>query len=247
MQTRNKSGGDLISKGPFRGHCHAPEEVPMTLQVALVGTDGIVLGSDRQKNFLPPDAGAVTTSSLVSKIFRNDSRGVMASWSGANPAIEVAKRVVAFPDNEIRSPKALEDLAKEVFEDESTKLGMEYPASEVLLVTKSDVTKIYQLIVQKQPACWPVLDKVIAGNSANVAVYFVQRFYRKLPMVELLPLVAHTILEGGRTNPGGIQGLEIVCCSEAGLEPVPDDKITELTDLSDRVESEIRRLLFPRA
>jgi len=218
----------------------------MTLQVALVGTDGIVLGSDRKRNTILPDGP--TTSSEVSKIIRDDSRGVMACWSGVEPAIEVAKQVVRLPDNEIQNPTALESLATRIFADELKRLELietAPAAGEVILVVARDLNTIYHIKVQKRAACWQVLDKVVSGHVANPAVYFLERFYqKKMGTGELLPLVAHTILEAGRINPAGIQGLEIVCCSRDGLKPVPEERISELTNLSERVEREIRTLLF---
>lgn len=245
MQPLAQLESRTISNDLFREYSPCSEAVPMTFQVALVATDGIVLGSDRQMNFTPPDWGAVTSSSQVSKIFRNESRGIMACWSGFDPAIRVAKEAIQLPDNKIQSPTELENLATAVYEHESSKLGVNYGDSEVLLVTKNDLAKIFRINVKKESSCYPALDKAIAGHTANVSVYFIERFYKKLPMAQLILLVAHSILEAGRIHPYGIQGLEIACCSKDGLKPVPDDKISELIGLSNCVESEIRRLLFP--
>jgi hypothetical protein len=250
MQARAKPAIGSISNRPFLEYHYASEEAPMTLQVALVGTDGIVLGSDRKENFTPPSptlSDSVTTSSQGCKIFRDDSRGVMACWSGQNPAKEVARQVVKMPDADIQKPQAWVALANEVFDRESRKLGMDYAESEVILVTKNDLTTIHRIKVDRESLWVPVLDKAIAGHTANAAVYFTERFYpkdKKLPMADLIPLVAHTILDAGRANPYGIEGLEIVCCSREGLLSVTDNEISRLTEFSSRVESEIKRLLF---
>jgi 20S proteasome alpha/beta subunit len=215
----------------------------MTLQVALVGTDGIILGSDRKSNTTP--LGGMTRGSLVSKIFYSESRMLMACWSGSNASLELAKQVIYLPDDEIQNPASLESLGSRIFAEESEKLGVNHDNGVVILVMTRALDRIYCVQVERKSFCYPVFDKIIAGSTAVPSVYFTERLYKKLPIERLAPLVAHTIRDAGRMNQSGIEGLEMAYCSKTGILKLPQDKISELEMMSDQLEFKIRNHLLP--
>lgn len=245
--TSNESLEPYVPRASHRGYCYDPEEVPMTLQIALVATDGIVLGSDREMSFSPPDAPF--TTSEVSKIFRDDSRGVMTCWSGSDPSRVLARQIIGLPDDRILNPGALESLAARVFAEESQRLGITIVDGDVLVISKTDLKRVYHTHFHKTPCCIPKFDKAVSGHTSNPSVYFTQRFYDKLPMVKLIGIVAHTILDAAPkkgSESSGIRGLEIVCCSKDGLRVMPDDEINHLVRWSEDIGDLIRtRILSP--
>jgi len=222
------------------------EEVPMTLQVAIVATDGIVVGSDRLIRNTEPYLNCKTLTYQGSKIFRDDSRRVMACWSGENPSKEFAKAVISLPDEQLQNLAALHELADRIFAQESEKFGVGFGHSEVLLVMARALDRINPVRVQGTSVCFPIYNKVIAGNTALPSVYFVERFFREgLTMEQLTPLIAHMISDAGRAKDSGVEGLEIVYCSEAGLRPLDRKQISELEEMSKGLETKIINHLMP--
>jgi hypothetical protein len=218
----------------------------MTLQIAAVGTNGIIIGSDRLIRNTEPEVDAKTLTYHGSKIFRDKARGIVACWSGDNPSMKFAKNVVGLPNEDIQNPSSLEKLANEIFSEESEKLGFAYRDGEVILAMSRALDKIYHIRVQRESIWQSISTRVIAGNTSVVSVYFAERFYRKgLTMEQLTPLIAHTILDAGRTKDSGVEGLEIVYCSEAGLMDVEPDQIFQLEKMSESLEAKVINNLMP--
>ena len=81
------------------------EELPVTLQIGLVGTDGILLASDQQTNNTSPGP-QITTSHLTSKILKHDKNGLAACWSGCEDiSAELARRIVTQPERHMEDAR----------------------------------------------------------------------------------------------------------------------------------------------
>jgi hypothetical protein len=199
------------------------EEVLMTLQVALVATDGIVLASDRKVNILNQN---FNSTALRSKFYIDHDRKIAACWSGEQ-----------FPYPVLRT------AAQEILNRRGIH-GEEYASAEVVVVTIQDEPKAYEINATKERCdCMPQ-PKIVKGHIANPALFFTERFYETLPMSALLPLAVHTIMAAGRVNPRGIEGLEVIRCTRDGFEPLSNDEIAGLVKWSEKLDKRIKRLVL---
>jgi len=128
-----------------------------------------------------------------------------------------------------------------------------YDLAEAVVVTVEDTPKLYEIKARRNQGlsgpfihceCSQVMDKCVMGHRANAATFLSEKYYQKLPIKKLIYLAAHTVLTGGRINPNGIQGLEIILCTDRGFEGVSDRRIAELTKWSDECDRDIRQLVF---
>ncbi|HXZ13451.1 MAG TPA: hypothetical protein VEG64_13775 [Candidatus Sulfotelmatobacter sp.] len=213
----------------------------MTLQLALIGQDGIILASDRQLN---RTLNNVSYGSLTSKIRLNHPRGMAACWSGYDVADELAKQVLNLDDEKLKIPNlAMEELAQNVFGE--ARRTTDAPHGEIILVMTRDLNKVHLVTVRGNSyICHQITNWAVSGHDANSALFFIQAFYQKLPIKELIPLAAHTIFRAGQLNPAGVSGLEIFRCTEEGFDLLKEEEIANLKEWSKKLDSKIKRLLF---
>lgn len=220
-------------------------EFPMTFQIGLVGTDGIVLASDRKSIFYEP----VWHSSLNTKIATDESKGFAVAWAGQEIATIIGRQILKEfnPENRTDFIFPLESLARRVIEER--KQNYQYAdllEGQVTLVMQSDLTNFHVLeIFAGEPLCHVSNDKRIMGDKGNAAIYFAQAYYRKASTSELLKLAAQTVVSAGRLNPSGIEGLQILLCTRGGFQFVPEDQIESLTKESEELYWEIEAKIFP--
>lgn len=218
------------------------DEIPMTLQVALVGTDGTVLASDTK--IAKRLNNRVQTFSYT-KLNIDQAKGRLTCWAGENPTGTVAENILKMDSDNI--DRMLDEM-KTVFGKEVAR-EMPLPNGEVMLLTTRNPKVILHVECRdgrysKQPS----ENKVVSGNHSNPAMSLVELFYdEKCPSLsarELIPLAAHTILTAGRYNPAGIGGLEIVICTTQGFELLKKEEITELTGWSKKLDVEFCSRIF---
>ncbi|HXX23400.1 MAG TPA: hypothetical protein VEO19_09640, partial [Terriglobia bacterium] len=172
------------------------EEIPMTLQVAMVGTDGIIVASDRQVMLY--DGPRATR--LSSKIIKSRSKGVVLAWSGHDIAYEISRRILNeeekfdFEFEEDKQP--IEEIARAAYSEEYE--GKHDPQSqfgEIIIVSASNLSNFYTLKMSSERQCrlTAILDKAIAGDIKNPVHFFVETYYKKTEICNLLTLASYTI------------------------------------------------------
>jgi hypothetical protein len=86
----------------------------------------------------------------------------------------------------------------------------------------------------------PIFDKAVTGDATNAAVLFSERYYLSLQnnIEGLKKLAAHVICAGGRLNPAGVQGLEMMVWDKASgaIHCIDETEINELCAWSERVD-----------
>jgi hypothetical protein len=218
----------------------------MTLQIALLGMDGVVLASDRKLNVLNQN---VNTTVMRSKIYIGDK--MAACWSGEQfPSTALAEHIVTkLSPLDLRWPHP--KLTKESQEIVNCKgiHGEEYWSAEAIAISVEEQPIIYDITATRDRCDCFSQPKVIKGHIANPACFFAERFFKdeytsRFPIKRLMRLAAHVVTNGGRINPRGIEGLEVVLCSSDGFTSLSSDEITALIEWSDGLDSEIMRLLF---
>lgn len=223
----------------------------MTLQIAAIGTDGILLASDQQSNTTSSNR-QVTTSYLTSKILFDNGRGLAACWSGCEIiSFELARRILKSANKDL--PKnlpydlTLPNLAKKVYNGVKKQIQDYTAYGDVLFVDLKDLGKVYSVGARRN-SCMaiPSYTWAAAGQDSNAALFFCQQFYQRAPIDELVPLAAHTILTAGQIDPARIKGLEILKCTKGGFELVPKPQLDVAQQRFEELNDLIKTSLFPK-
>jgi hypothetical protein len=160
------------------------EELQMTFQVALVGNDGIVIGSDRKMASLPDLVGeeeGFTQTSTQSKFVTSDDRQLVCACSGGVTAWDIAKQI----RNEYR---AYSDETKwEEYLDGICKSKQMSPWRDRLLVARADMPTM--VVWMKIGGRATLMDKVCSGAYLS-ASFFVSQFFDPAASVKSLTRLA---------------------------------------------------------
>jgi|HubBroStandDraft_6_1064221.scaffolds.fasta_scaffold09846_8 hypothetical protein len=229
----------------------AEEEFPMTMQVAMVGMDGIVLASDTKwQSTLTRGNLRSRHTSGSSKIAISDELSVaIACAQNMETAYAIADAVIAelsgsdwdFPIN------PMEQIGQR-FLDASG----ERNSFQCLVVTARPSLRLFQLEsacvngVPNKAMCHEIKNKAINGDNANAAVFWAERYYKMKSVQALMRLAAQLIVDSAKLNSGFIGGLEIVICDGGGIRRLPDDLTTALELEAEKRGKAIEELFFGR-
>ncbi len=203
----------------------------MTLQVAMVGTDGVVLASDTKWSEI---SGGIRQTSNRTKVFIDESRTIAVSCARAmNASRRIAVKILA--DTAIRwdSPASqIEEIAREVI---AKAPEASFKDANCLIVSPS--LHLYRLYLDSygddvELRC-EEQDKAYEGEGSNSALYWAERYYGRRQIRDLIVPAAFSILAGGRLNPAGIEHLEIILCEQNGFHRLSNEEIQELEQLFD--------------
>jgi hypothetical protein len=203
----------------------------MTMQIGMIGTDGVLIASDTQWT----DNEAPVRSSVNStKLVIDDDCGVAVARAGSmHAAGNLAYEIIALTlqDENWRSTDlgALPRIGERVLA--SVRPGRE--AAQCLAAFTRPTTSLYLFEMARMGDGWglvsqEVLSKKLAGDTKNAATFWAERYYRQMPIKTLIPLAAHLIISAGALNPAGISGLEIVLCDASGIRRVSGTEIFNL-------------------
>jgi 20S proteasome alpha/beta subunit len=198
------SASDQIVKAI--GYPRIEEDVPMTLHVALVGRDGIVLAGDKQ---------IITTevyvsTSVSSKIKIDSAKGIAVAWALDEIAETIADELLNHSEI-LEDERGVAKLAQETYHGNRNDWNKQNLRAELLVVSRKHLEAIFYLeLTENHCTVRPVEDKFFIGHSMSPACYLTERYYEKASVSELTSLAAHTILAAGHLHPMGIKGLEIV-------------------------------------
>lgn len=215
------------------------EQNEMTLQVGLVGSDGIVIASDRQVSDLSHGGRGLTESS---KIQQYD--GVVCCWSGGYPAARAVDCMRDIQWGTIGNRgNALRECGKRAWGNSGRSHGADrvlaaFSDGELLDLTVSDVCGVT-----------PISDQVVNGDRFSTARHLATMYTpKKRPEIQhLIFLAAHIVLMAGRENPAGIAGLQVAVIPR-GAPPIllTESQENELKTLSDSIHARLgKELLQP--
>ena len=223
------------------------EDTPVTLQVAMVGTDGIVLASD--KKTVRSGNDVVRESFRTTKILVDSAQGIAIAHSGNEFSEAVAKQILydSSPVNEKLFAAKLQSFASEVWKQDPWQSVDRH--GELIIVSKDHLRRILhvslgplvigdRILGAEARPTW-IEDKVRAGDRSNPAIFFSECYYDKKPIADLVFLAAHAVLSGRRFNPL-IDGLEVVKCTSEGFEQLSEASVSELKRRSDELDARIR-------
>lgn len=233
------------------------EEIPMTLQLVIAGTDGIVVASDTCIETLRVGHTLRFTDS-GSKIVNSDSR-FLYTFAGDDVSKDVGKVLAAHnweqtpPSNE-----SLEQLANGVLSEDGELFDW-HQYRKVLLVEKQGPPfRVWVLRYDERQKkfqsslCEPDGEgkcSVFAGDEHNCARYYVEHFYKRAEypvksVSNIKRLAAHVILTGSVFNPCGVNGLEMVVGTAGGFTEISKEEIKEMTAWSKRLRASSAELVY---
>jgi hypothetical protein len=234
------------------------EGIPVTFQVGMVGSDGAVLASDtRALSTAGVQSGisaGVDCSSTTQKLFCYDELRCAYCVAGNDNTIRwiangVHDRLKKLRESRLGSDEVkalLWDAVNEVckprmneFGDPSSPRHYHVAGAMLLAYRGKDKVELWRIdLTGFAPGVNPVLDKVVQGDSANSAAFFL-RYYRPVSVKGLLPIAAHCILTAGKMNPSGVEGLEIVVATIGETRKLEKQELEVLREASDRLEAAI--------
>jgi len=210
----------------------------MTMQVGMVGTDGVLIASDTLwMNTEDTQYASVRHTSNTTKIEIDYRNGVgIACARNMELAGRIAKDLLnEFDAEDWGGPDTRAvDIANKVLE-ESSERRRDFQCT---IVTAKPEPQLFQLHhgifhLQKGARCQLHSRKVFAGDTVNSAVFWGERFYSSWeeslqPIHNLIPLAAHIIFCAGKIGRGTIGGLEIAFCDSSGIHRLSEASIKEL-------------------
>jgi len=207
----------------------------MTMQVAMFGTDGLLLASDMR---VMKQGLGVRGDYSASKIVINYERGIAISCAQDMVlAKRVAKAVISdLKESDREYPiAAIEKITARIVE------GIDRKRVECLIVfsepSARPFARLFYLqlgLVDSDAHCDQVKrGSVEAGDGENPAIFWRKRYYRKTPIRSLAPLAAHLILSAQKLNNAAIGGgLEMLLSDKAGLFHLDDNSVNALEEAS---------------
>lgn len=219
----------------------------MTMQVGMIGTDGIVLASDT-KHVQETSGEAQARSSFdASKIKLYRERGIAISCArNMETALKVADAIVSeLSDSEMNSPgRKIEIITQEIVgnagyrNDVNCLIVLQRPRLQLLRL-RTFFTSDGCIVVCEGD----ITGKTYAGDLGNAAIFWGELYYEKRPMRQLARVAAQLIVMAGRINSGSVDGLEVVLCDHSNFRRLSADSNAQLESAANRLDKTLRKSL----
>jgi hypothetical protein len=226
----------------------------MTMQIGMVGSDGVLIASDTLWMNTEENQYAHTRhTSNTTKIELDYKKGIaIACARHMELASRIAKDLlVELDDEDWGGP---DTRATHIADRALGEADVKRRDFQCTIITAYPEPRLFQLhsgihAGQKGSRCQTHSSKVVAGDTANSAVFWSERYYSSWteslrPIEELIPLAAHLVCSAGRIGPGAIGGLEIVVCNSSGLRRLSDSSISKLEAISKGWDSTFSNQIF---
>jgi hypothetical protein len=225
----------------------------MTMQIGMVGTDGILIASDTQWTNNPRLrmnelwAGGRYRSNAHKIVISHDRGMVVSRARSMETAGHVANEIISnlredewpYPIGaiELLGTKVL-GLTEDKRDEAQCLIALIRPTPQLFLFQFGTINGSWGAICNKLQSFG------IAGDNLNSAIFWAERYYEKRPVQDLVPLAAHLIGVSHRLNTATISGLEIVLCTVTGIRRLSDDSIRELEAAANEWDCNIGELLL---
>lgn len=209
---------------PFLFHEDGP---PMTLQIGMVGTDGVVIVGDKKWY---GEAGGYRETHHATKFKFDQQKGIAIACAEAEISRNIATRILEeLQEKDYASPEyALQRIADGVGTG-FRRFNVQIPQAHCLVVVSRPKIRLFSLRLGLEGADGAEIeDKRRAGDPGNLAMFFVDSYYGKRPIRQLVFLGAHVVLTAPRFNSDGIGGLEILLCDRNGFQVIPETYLKKL-------------------
>lgn len=208
----------------------------MTMQVGMVGSDGIVLASDTRWTTSPNVSGWTARHGYNSHKIKIDATNSVAVACARDKvdSNRVADALLQLAnESALNRVDRIEEIGKAVAGSEDLECILVFAKPEPALY-------FFQYLKGKVVAREQVFTYVFGGDTVNAAVFWIRNYHKYQPIHQLKRLAAHAIGSAGKICPDHISGLEIVCCSiSSGLSRLPPEENRELELESEEWDKEI--------
>jgi 20S proteasome alpha/beta subunit len=216
------------------------EEIPMTMQVGMIGSNGIVLASDTRHSVNPlVSDGGVRHHYGAPKIKIDPTEQLAVACAGDMPtANQIASRVMdeLMAVDPFNRERRIWEIGREVAGSHDAQCLIAYPDSRLYFFQSTNSGS--------DVSCTEVWDSIHAGDSINAATFWTTRYYRKLPIKRLLRLAAFLIFEAHKLASGGINGLEMVYWNGAKYLHLSKDENRKWEAKAKQWDKQIRRFIL---
>ena len=217
----------------------------MTMQVGMVGSDGIVLASDTKWTENHAVSGNFVRQDWSSPKIELDPTGnvAVACAKDMRKGVQVARAILAeLSSDQWKDPQSkLEEIA-------ASRSSPHSPfEAECLIGPASPTPRLFHLACgcSSGPAlCTQILDRRAAGDAMNAALFWHMRYYKVMPVSKLIRLAAQIIVDAAEISNGGIGGLKIAYTDGPRFVFLPDEKTSEVETESRKRGSQIEELLL---
>jgi len=219
------------------------EELPMTMQVGMVGSDGIVLAGDMTCTVNPLYAEeGVRHDFSRHKIEISPSRRVaVTSAMDMDSADRLAERVITEVERDSPENRRLRIL--EIGRAVARLRDFECIAA--FLDPHPVLYKFQYGQGGQHVVCDPILDRIHAGDTISPAVFWARKYhFTSLPVRRLVRLAAHEIISAGEINSAIIGGLEIVYSDESGFLLMSEEDTKSLDSQAHKWSAKIGKMIL---
>jgi 20S proteasome alpha/beta subunit len=214
----------------------------MTFQVGIFGKDGLVLAGDTRA--VHEDNVRWTTTQ--SKFIHDPDMQIVVAQSGHSVSLKVAQDLVRenWDGDVVKGREIAESVYAQEFEGIHSALRDQYPTQ--LIVVRPKERRMFHLCVRERTEVRECCaGKLVSGDSATVALFFLERYSNpSMCLKELTRVAALTVWLTGEINPLYVNGLEIMEFPDGGNPRRLDGaELDQLTEWARNADSRIRRLL----
>lgn len=225
----------------------------MTLQVAILSSDGVLLASDTCKLDTYPQWPTQAMED-EDKVVLNAEKTVAGAWSGNMPSEEFILSVIDVVGGKWGMADAsVSESCFDLWKAEEQRRPSDV-ADCKLLIVHSKKRQVYKASFSRGKMPEVVLKGeshmrfgLSNGKEGNPACFFIYRYLPRelVPVESLVRLAAHYILMAGQVNPYGVGGLTIHLSKDGNpFEEVPEEKILQLMRESDHLDRLISGFLL---
>jgi len=161
------------------------EEQPVTFQIALVGSDGLVMGSDRLARYEPPvEAGTKALPKILamSKYFVSHDQSLVCFASGTQTAIEAARRISE--DRRALTMNVTEQEWESTLKQVAATAPLppaHIPIADEILVVRRDVSNAFWFVVRRPntPVVALKTSSHVCTGASTVAQFLPRNLWNK--------------------------------------------------------------------
>jgi hypothetical protein len=229
----------------------AGEVPPMTFQIGMVANDGWLIASDQKETLLGFSTSATRVGAGGQKIRFDADKGIaFAAW-GEQWMFKLGQSLIENFSPSWRSDSdtfwsALTGEAKSAWKREKelrSNLNEDWSLRGLMVGIAGAPKALWTVDVGEQIYISPRPDFMPTGDVCNAAMFFPQRYYKRLSVDQLKLLAAHTVLLAHDFNTAGVGGLEMLVCKDDKFNFLKEDEIATLRELSEQIDSSWRAIM----
>jgi hypothetical protein len=185
----------------------------MTFQVALIGSDGLVVGSDRKitnRATRAGDAIPYAQSEERTKFFKSADESVICTFIGSAEAQNIAGKIVEGSDPTLNE-NSWQDYLHEMAQSCSPRTS-----DELLVVRKGHITEVVRIVLGSGASR---IESHFCGGAIVPACFLTEHFWTKRPVSVLRKLALLTLDFGAREAPSVVGGgFDLLILTENGTK-----------------------------